>query len=216
MRVKGIGGPGAPHIFRLQRRSNCGYQIVIYLVKLFYVLGRFRKKIGLQLLNCIACCEAFASTGLGPSEIEDKYFRLPLCQQGPNDVILQNLSLNHQLGFEFCLTLIESESLIVVVLQSLDFVELLCWASTVAQHVVLQLSGQNAGCQTHSLRRPSCFIQSAWQWSCYPWAFLQACTLNIEFDVGMFGILLSIWSIVSVWRLSFQAFRSSFYFDAWV
>lgn len=126
MRVKGIGGPGAPRIFRLQRRSNCGYQIVIYLVKLFYVLGRFRKKIGLQLLNCIARCEAFASTGLGPSEIEDKYFRLPLCQQGPNDVILQNLSLNHQLGFEFCLTLIESESLIVVVLQSLDFVELLC------------------------------------------------------------------------------------------
>lgn len=169
----------------------------------FMFWGGF-SKIGLQVWNNIPCCEGFASPGLGPSEIEDKYFRLPLCQQGPNDVILQKLS--HQLGLNFPW---KSLSLwFWMLLQSLKFVEL-CWASKWNQTICC-----NSQDKALDVRHKVCEGQTV-----LPRAFgngavtpRSSCRLaNIEFSVGMFGILVSIWFVVSVWRLNFKAFHSSLF-----
>ena len=97
--LKGIAGPGAPHVFKFQRRSNCCYWDCLVVELLRYLIYGF-------VVSLFSHCkwatgspkpvkesrhsfsQALKIRGAPPDGIEDNFFRLPRDQHGADDVIL--------------------------------------------------------------------------------------------------------------------------------
>lgn len=80
--LRGIGGPGAPHVFRFQRRGEAGVDSFLS-----------AEPTVLSLLECNQALKVrqLLDPGLDRSQIADKFFKLKLGEEHPNDVILRLL-----------------------------------------------------------------------------------------------------------------------------
>ena len=76
--MKGLGGPGAPHYYKFQRRGDAG-SFLVGSMSVFYKTGKEHTQSG---------CENFAWRGLNSSEIEASPWDYP---EHPGDVIMRTL-----------------------------------------------------------------------------------------------------------------------------